>query len=157
MNHSNTHVPERLNQAFSCSHGARRFFLTDRQRDLYRAVATVPSPGLALVGYGGAMGGGKTRALAELVQARAHLPHSPPLLPLRGEMSRRACPREGGGTEGSTTGTNAPTSTATPQHFNPPTPEQPTPPTPQPRNTTQTEPNSDPEPTTTTPESQSDR
>ncbi len=78
MNHSNTHAPERLNLAFSSSHDARRFFPTDRQRDLYSAVAAVPNPGLALVGYGGAMGGGKTRALAELAQARAHLPHSPP-------------------------------------------------------------------------------
>ena len=47
-------------------HHDRDFFPTERQRDLYRALSAVPNPGLALVGYGGAMGGGKTRALAEL-------------------------------------------------------------------------------------------
>ncbi len=60
---------ERLRHA----HQHRRFFPTDRQRELYRAlVDAAPQPdapqasGLSLVGYGGAMGGGKTRALVEL-------------------------------------------------------------------------------------------
>ena len=55
-------------------HQDRRFFPTDRQRELFRALAdAVPehpasdeAGGLALLGYGGAMGGGKTRALVEL-------------------------------------------------------------------------------------------
>lgn len=44
----------------------RLFAPTERQLELYRAVCGTPEPGLALVGYGGAMGGGKTRALVEL-------------------------------------------------------------------------------------------
>lgn len=44
----------------------RPFTPTERQVELYRAVCGAPEPGLALVGYGGAMGGGKTRALVEL-------------------------------------------------------------------------------------------
>ena len=54
-------------------HADRRFFPTDRQRELYRvlfAMSDQPdasrASGLSLVGYGGAMGGGKTRALVEL-------------------------------------------------------------------------------------------
>ena len=54
-------------------HDDRRFFPTDRQRELFSALANAvpdhPAPtagGLSLVGYGGAMGGGKTRALVEL-------------------------------------------------------------------------------------------
>ncbi len=66
MSLSNTPASKRLNRAFDRFHDARDFFPTDRQRELYSAVATVPNPGLALVGYGGAMGGGKTRALVEL-------------------------------------------------------------------------------------------
>ena len=47
-------------------HDDRGFFPTDRQRKLYQALGKAPYPGLALIGYGGAMGGGKTRAIAEL-------------------------------------------------------------------------------------------
>ncbi len=47
-------------------HGLRSFFPTARQRELYDALNLAPRPGLALVGYGGAMGGGKTRAIVEL-------------------------------------------------------------------------------------------
>ncbi len=66
MSHSNTPSSKRAVVAFDRLHKSRGFFPTDRQRELCCAVATVPNPGLALVGYGGAMGGGKTRALAEL-------------------------------------------------------------------------------------------
>ena len=58
--------PPQLEDIVHKLHDARSFFPTDRQRDLYRALSAVPNPGLALLGYGGAMGGGKTRALAEL-------------------------------------------------------------------------------------------
>lgn len=44
----------------------RHFSPTSRQRELYNALDKAPSPGLCLLGYGGAMGGGKTRAIAEL-------------------------------------------------------------------------------------------
>ena len=44
----------------------RDFAPTDRQRELYEALRKTPVGGIGLVGYGGAMGGGKTRALAEL-------------------------------------------------------------------------------------------
>ena len=47
-------------------HDDRGFFPTSRQRELYNALTEAPSPGLCLLGYGGAMGGGKTRAIAEL-------------------------------------------------------------------------------------------
>ena len=42
------------------------FTPTPRQAELWRALQTTPPGGLALIGYGGAMGGGKTRALIEL-------------------------------------------------------------------------------------------
>ena len=42
------------------------FFPTARQRELLNDLTSAPSPGLALLGYGGAMGGGKTRAIVEL-------------------------------------------------------------------------------------------
>ncbi len=42
------------------------FHPTERQRELYRALSNTPAEGLTLVGYGGAMGGGKTRAIVEL-------------------------------------------------------------------------------------------
>lgn len=45
---------------------ARKFRPTAKQRLLYEALARTPLDGLSLVGYGGAMGGGKTRALCEL-------------------------------------------------------------------------------------------
>ncbi len=53
----------------------REFVPTERQRQLYDALLSGPCPGddedvgadsLTLLGYGGAMGGGKTRAIAEL-------------------------------------------------------------------------------------------
>ena len=47
-------------------HEARRFFPTERQNELFKAIAAGPNPGLILLGYGGAMGGGKTRAIVEL-------------------------------------------------------------------------------------------
>lgn len=47
-------------------HRDRDFFPTERQQELFEALAGAPRPGLALVGYGGAMGGGKTRAIVEL-------------------------------------------------------------------------------------------
>ena len=67
--------------ALAAAHGDRRFFPTERQRDLYRKLLSAPYPesdaeqdghhssvsdSLTLLGYGGAMGGGKTRAIAEL-------------------------------------------------------------------------------------------
>jgi len=45
---------------------ARRFHPTARQLAVYRELSCTPPGGLSLVGYGGAMGGGKTRAIAEL-------------------------------------------------------------------------------------------
>ena len=65
MTRSSTTHPE-IDDALADLHRQRGFFLTDRQRELYRALASVPEPGLALVGYGGAMGGGKSRAVVEL-------------------------------------------------------------------------------------------
>ena len=47
-------------------HAARGFFPTQRQQELYAELEAAPDPGLALLGYGGAMGGGKTRAIVEL-------------------------------------------------------------------------------------------
>ena len=47
-------------------HLDRDFFPTNRQRALYKALNRAPNPGLAMLGYGGAMGGGKTRAIVEL-------------------------------------------------------------------------------------------
>ena len=44
----------------------REFEPTAKQRELYLTLDRTPEKGLALVGYGGAMGGGKTRALVEL-------------------------------------------------------------------------------------------
>ena len=58
-----TNLPNRL---WTLKQAQREFAPTDRQRQLYRAIADVPESGLALVGYGGAMGGGKTRAIVEL-------------------------------------------------------------------------------------------
>ena len=45
---------------------SRGFFPTARQRQLLNDLTSAPNPGLALLGYGGAMGGGKTRAIVEL-------------------------------------------------------------------------------------------
>ena len=47
-------------------HHLRGFFPTQRQQELYAELEAAPNPGLALLGYGGAMGGGKTRAIVEL-------------------------------------------------------------------------------------------
>ena len=44
----------------------QRFTPTERQLAVYDALRRTPSGGMTLVGYGGAMGGGKTRAIAEL-------------------------------------------------------------------------------------------
>ena len=46
-------------------HGERDFFPTARQREIYDLLLDRSDCGLTLVGYGGAMGGGKTRLLAE--------------------------------------------------------------------------------------------
>ena len=54
------------NDARHTFHVERRFFPTKRQRALYQALERAPNPGLAMLGYGGAMGGGKTRAIVEL-------------------------------------------------------------------------------------------
>ena len=64
-----------LRVAIAALHAARGFSPTDRQRQLYHALLGAPCPApnpdpdadrLTLLGYGGAMGGGKTRAIAEL-------------------------------------------------------------------------------------------
>ena len=44
----------------------QRFTPTERQFAVYDALRQTPIGGMTLVGYGGAMGGGKTRAIAEL-------------------------------------------------------------------------------------------
>ena len=44
----------------------QRFTPTERQLAVYDALRQTPIGGMTLVGYGGAMGGGKTRAIAEL-------------------------------------------------------------------------------------------
>ena len=52
------------------------FAPTDRQRQLWKALESrAPESGTAIVGYGGAMGGGKTRALVELaIETAASFP-----------------------------------------------------------------------------------
>ena len=47
-------------------HAERNLELTARQRELFCALRAGPNPGLTLAGYGGAMGGGKTKAIVEL-------------------------------------------------------------------------------------------
>ncbi|MDE2988444.1 MAG: phage terminase large subunit [Chloroflexota bacterium] len=47
-------------------HEERGLQLTARQRELYLAIVDGPDPGLVVAGYGGAMGGVKTRAIVEL-------------------------------------------------------------------------------------------
>ena len=47
-------------------HRGRRLELTERQRELFLKIGRGPNPGLIVAGYGGAMGGGKTRAIVEL-------------------------------------------------------------------------------------------
>ncbi|MCY4618346.1 MAG: phage terminase large subunit [Chloroflexi bacterium] len=44
----------------------QRFTPTERQLAVYDALRQTPIGGMTLIGYGGAMGGGKTRAIAEL-------------------------------------------------------------------------------------------
>ena len=56
---------------------SRSFFPTPRQRQLLSELTSAPNPGLALLGYGGAMGGGKTRAIVELaIDAALAYPHN---------------------------------------------------------------------------------
>ena len=47
-------------------HDDREFCPTARQRELYTELSEGGASGVSLVGYGGAMGGGKTRAIVEL-------------------------------------------------------------------------------------------
>ena len=47
-------------------HRGRRLELTERQRELFLKIGRGPNPGLIVAGYGGAMCGGKTRAIVEL-------------------------------------------------------------------------------------------
>ena len=65
MNPHNPHNTAQLT-ALGLLHRDRSFFPTARQRQLLNELTSAPSPGLALLGYGGAMGGGKTRAIVEL-------------------------------------------------------------------------------------------
>ena len=53
-------------EAISLHHKLRLFFPTGRQQELYDAIFDAPQDSLTLLGYGGAMGGGKTRAIVEL-------------------------------------------------------------------------------------------
>ena len=57
---------ERMMARLAGVHESRRFEPTARQRSLLEALSEGPVEGVSLVGYGGAMGGGKTRLLAEL-------------------------------------------------------------------------------------------
>ena len=74
MNPTNAQQPT-IGAALAALHADRDFFPTDRQRQLYETLLSAPCPApdptqdadrLTLLGYGGAMGGGKTRAIAEL-------------------------------------------------------------------------------------------
>ena len=65
MNPHNPHNTAQLT-ALGLLHRDRSFFPTARQRELLNDLTSAPNPGLALLGYGGAMGGGKTRAIVEL-------------------------------------------------------------------------------------------
>ena len=74
MNLPNPDAPP-LGAVLAALHRDRRFFPTERQRQLYQALFSAPCPApdadpdadrLTLLGYGGAMGGGKTRAIVEL-------------------------------------------------------------------------------------------
>ncbi len=74
MSRTNTRLEEQQ-ATFNLLHRGREFFPTGRQLELYRALLSAPYPTpdtksdpdhLTLLGYGGAMGGGKTRAIAEL-------------------------------------------------------------------------------------------
>ncbi|MDE2966910.1 MAG: phage terminase large subunit [Chloroflexota bacterium] len=47
-------------------HRERKYRPTDRQREIHDLLMDESGPSLTLVGYGGAMGGGKTRAIVEL-------------------------------------------------------------------------------------------
>ena len=66
---------KRIERRITFAQGHREFVPTDRQQELYDALLSAPCPPegdyvgsdrLTLLGYGGAMGGGKTRAIAEL-------------------------------------------------------------------------------------------
>ena len=75
MTPCNPNEPSQQLLAIELLHSGRDFSPTDRQRQLYQALLSAPCPPpdqnpgpdrLTLLGYGGAMGGGKTRAIAEL-------------------------------------------------------------------------------------------
>ena len=77
MNPHNPHA-EAQRQLFGMLHRIRSFFPTARQRQLLNDLTSAPNPGLALLGYGGAMGGGKTRAIVELaLDAALAYPNNP--------------------------------------------------------------------------------
>ena len=59
-------VGKRMTRRIAGLHDDRRFRPTDRQREVWDALLTGSDPGLVVAGYGGAMGGGKTRAIVEL-------------------------------------------------------------------------------------------
>ncbi len=56
----------RVRRALKALHQLRFFSPTERQQELYEEIFNAPSDSLTLLGYGGAMGGGKTRAIVEL-------------------------------------------------------------------------------------------
>ena len=64
-NHHNSADP-RVRKALKALHQLRFFSPTERQQQLYEEIFNAPSDSLTLLGYGGAMGGGKTRAIVEL-------------------------------------------------------------------------------------------
>ena len=115
MNLPNTPDAERLVLIDQLQRG-RGFFPTDRQRDLYNALLSAPCPPesqnsgadhltlprgdrrtrhdagdrLTLLGYGGAMGGGKTRAIVELaIDADRYPVGAPTDAPAAGRARRR--------------------------------------------------------------------
>ena len=67
MSHSNSgETPETRGRGPLPIQEARKFVPTARQEEIYDALSRGPDPGLMVLGYGGAMGGGKTRAIVEL-------------------------------------------------------------------------------------------
>ena len=64
-NHHNSADP-RVRKALKALHQLRFFSPTERQQELYEEIFNAPQDSLTLLGYGGAMGGGKTRAIVEL-------------------------------------------------------------------------------------------
>ncbi|MCY4617743.1 MAG: hypothetical protein OXD50_04195 [Chloroflexi bacterium] len=55
----------RVRKALKALHQLRFFSPTERQQELYEEIFNAPSDSLTLLGYGSAMGGGKTRAIFE--------------------------------------------------------------------------------------------